>query len=107
MRSILPVHIRCVTALFIAGFFLSGCSSSGSDSGGSQTGTESGMADGDAIDAAGVDDGVSTRVDFDITVPAYVSDALQVRLVWGEKDIAAQWVGDEQWSASMDVPTNT
>jgi len=35
------------------------------------------------------------RVNFDIEVPAYQSNALQVRLVWGEKAIAASWVGDE------------
>jgi len=31
----------------------------------------------------------STRVTFDINVPIYVSNALQVRLQWGDKDIAA------------------
>lgn len=49
----------------------------------------------------------STRVDFNIEVPAYQSNALQVRLVWGEKDFAAAWVGDEFWSASDDFPTDT
>ncbi len=49
----------------------------------------------------------TTRVTFDITVPVYVSDALQVRLVWGEKDIEAGWVVDESWSASDDFPTAT
>ena len=42
----------------------------------------------------------STRVDFDIQVPALVSDALQVRVTWGEKEITAAWVGDEFWSVS-------
>ena len=46
-------------------------------------------------------------VDFDITVPAYMSDALQVRVVWGDFDVMAQWVGDEYWSAIADFPTNT
>lgn len=49
----------------------------------------------------------STVVDFEITVPAYVSDALQVRVVWGDRDFAAQWVGDEIWSATSDFPTST
>ncbi|ASJ76705.1 ThuA domain-containing protein [Granulosicoccus antarcticus] len=49
----------------------------------------------------------STRVDFDITVPAYASDALQVRVIWGDRDMTAQWVGDEIWSASDEFPTNT
>jgi len=50
---------------------------------------------------------VSTRVTFDITVPVYVSDALQVRLVWGELDTLANWVSDESWTISEDLPTNT
>lgn len=50
---------------------------------------------------------VSTRVTFNITIPAVVSDALQVRLVWGEKDITANWVADESWAVSDDFPTNT
>ncbi|MEE9321012.1 MAG: ThuA domain-containing protein [Granulosicoccus sp.] len=44
---------------------------------------------------------------FDITVPVYVSDALQVRVVWGDRDIMAEWIGDESWSARGDFPTNT
>ena len=48
-----------------------------------------------------------TRVDFDITVPAYMSNELQIRLVWGDQDFTAGWVADESWSASMEVPTNT
>ena len=49
----------------------------------------------------------SIRVDFDIQVPAYVSNALQVSVMWGEKNISAGWVGDEFWSASDDFPTDT
>lgn len=49
----------------------------------------------------------TVSVDFDITVPAYVSDALQVRLTWNDKNISARWVGDEFWSASDDFPTDT
>ncbi len=49
----------------------------------------------------------STRVTFDIQVPAYQSDALQVRLIWGEQDLTAGWVGDEFWSAAVDFPTDT
>jgi len=48
-----------------------------------------------------------TVVVFNITIPAYVSDALQVRVVWGDKDISAEWVGDEFWSATDEFPTNT
>ena len=49
----------------------------------------------------------STRVDFEITVPAYVSNSLQVQVVWGEKNISADWVGDEIWLATGDFPTDT
>jgi len=48
----------------------------------------------------------NTRVDFEITVPEYQSDALQVRLTWGATDVMAGWVGDEFWSVSLDLPTN-
>ena len=47
-----------------------------------------------------------TVVDFEITVPAYVSDALQVRIAWGDRDFTAAWVGDEFWSASGELPTD-
>lgn len=47
------------------------------------------------------------RVNFDIEVPAYQSNDLQVSLVWGEKAISAEWVGNEFWSASDDFPTDT
>ena len=48
-----------------------------------------------------------TRIDFEITVPAYQSDALQLRLDWDDGSIIASWVGDELWSASGEFPTNT
>lgn len=47
-----------------------------------------------------------TQVDFGITVPTYQSDALQVRLTWGDTDVTAGWVGDELWSTSLDLPTD-
>lgn len=50
---------------------------------------------------------VDTRVDFEITVPAYQSNALQVTITWGESFMNAGWVGDELWSASAEWPTNT
>ena len=48
-----------------------------------------------------------TRVTFDIEVPAFQSNALQVRLVWGDIDTTAAWVGDEFWTLSEDLPTDT
>lgn len=49
----------------------------------------------------------TTRVEFGITVPAYSSNELQVRITWGDKDINAGWVGDEFWSTADDFPTDT
>jgi len=34
-------------------------------------------------------------------------DALQVRLNWGDTDVTARWIGDELWSTSLELPTNT
>jgi len=47
------------------------------------------------------------RVNFEIEVPAYQSNGLQVILVWGEKSITASWIGDEFWNAADDFPTDT
>jgi type 1 glutamine amidotransferase len=49
----------------------------------------------------------TTTVEFNITVPAFMSDALQVRVEWGNKDFTAMWVGDELWSAGDEFPTNS
>jgi len=48
-----------------------------------------------------------TQVDFEIMVPAYQSDALQVTLNWGDVELTAGWIGDESWSTSAEFPTNT
>ena len=50
---------------------------------------------------------LATRVDFDITVPAFQSNALQVRLQWGDRDISAGFVVDESWAVVVDFPTDT
>jgi len=47
-----------------------------------------------------------TSVSFAITVPRYVSNELQVRIVWGEKTLTGVWDGDESWSAVGDFPTD-
>lgn len=49
----------------------------------------------------------STRVNFDIEVPAYQSDSLQVRVTWGDVDTTAAWVGDEFWSLVEEFPIST
>ena len=48
-----------------------------------------------------------TAVNVNITVPAYSSNALRVKLNWGEVELNAAWIGDEQWSASTQLPFNT
>lgn len=47
----------------------------------------------------------NTEVTFDITVPAYKSNELRIDLVWSETTTTANWVGDEYWSATMELPT--
>ncbi len=49
----------------------------------------------------------STRIEFNITVPAYVSNTLQVELSWGDIIRKATWRVDEQWTVSDDFPVNT
>ncbi len=49
----------------------------------------------------------TTRVTLNITVPAYQSDALQVRVAWGQIDTVAAWVVDESWTLTEDFPANT
>lgn len=74
---------------------------------------EPASSDGDSANATGVgsdteSNGQSTTlVTFDITVPVYTSDALQVRLEWGDIDSTAIWNRDELWTASLDFPVNT
>lgn len=48
-----------------------------------------------------------TRVSFDITVPAYSSNALQVSLVSNNKNLTAAWVADESWTLSDEFSSNT
>ena len=49
----------------------------------------------------------NTRVSFDIEVPVYQSDELQVNLAWGDLNVRAAWLGDQFWSVSEELPTNT
>lgn len=65
------------------------------------SGTES------STESSGSESPSTTRVNFDITVPAYMSDALQVRLIWGDVDTTAVWNSDELWTVSADFPANT
>lgn len=49
----------------------------------------------------------TTQVTFDIQVPAYQSNALQVSVMLGDTTLNAGWVGDEFWSATAEFPTDT
>jgi len=49
----------------------------------------------------------NTDVTFEITVPVYQSNELQLRLSWGEFSTNLNWVGDEFWSIDAILPTNT
>jgi len=49
----------------------------------------------------------STDVTFNITVPAYKSNKLQLQLSWGEFSTSFNWVGDELWTTDVTLPTNT
>lgn len=101
MNSYIYTPIRCSHLLIIGVLAVSGCSSSSdnTDSVGSQT-----PADDIVADSGGLS---TTRVHLEITVPAYESNALQVRLVWGDIDTTAIWNSDELWTASVDFPANT
>lgn len=55
----------------------------------------------------GADDAVLYPVDFEITVPVYVSDSLQVRIAFGDTEQTAAWVVDETWVASVNLPADT
>ena len=54
-----------------------------------------------------IETATTTNINFNITVPAYASNALQVRLAWGDIDTTAMWNSDELWTASVDFPANT
>lgn len=47
------------------------------------------------------------RVNFDITVPAYMSNELQIQVAWGDRELSAGFVVDESWAISDDFPTDT
>jgi len=110
--------------LTLVSTLLLGACSSSSDSSGSSTSMNPATIDSNQNDAppliegsitTEVDGSITsdpitpslTRVDFEITVPAYMSNSLQVDLTWGEQTIPVQWVGDEVWSASGDLLSNT
>ncbi|MFK8077572.1 MAG: ThuA domain-containing protein [Granulosicoccus sp.] len=110
-----PVQLALVMMFTL--LLLAGCSS-GSSTAPTATAPQDQSSDGPP---ATVDDGTTTNptdttievdqsitsVNFNITVPAYSSNALQIRILWGDVDLNASWVGDEQWSASTQLRANT
>ncbi len=126
MNPLALTSFQATTALLICSLFVVSCSSSSSpsspvddDVNGSagmttttmdESDTETGTMNNGSVDNPVVTDPMTqntTRVTFNIQVPAYQSNALEVRVMWGDKDFSAAWVGDEFWSASDDFPTNT
>jgi len=49
---------------------------------------------------------VTAQVNFEITVPEYQSDELQVNLSWGDMEFQAISNGDESWFALVVLPSN-
>lgn len=58
-------------------------------------------------ESSGSETPTTTRVNFDITVPEYMSNELLVRLNWGTVETTASWVRDESWFVSEDLPVNS
>ncbi|MBX2836631.1 MAG: ThuA domain-containing protein [Gammaproteobacteria bacterium] len=121
--------IQLIALSILSSSLLTACSSSGSETTG-QIGAGNGDTDntsgasaadgafdeaptsganttGGSLDDTNTPEPDTTGVEFQLSVPAYSSNALQLLLTWGDKVITAQWVGDEFWSASDTFPKNT
>ncbi len=49
----------------------------------------------------------TTLVSFEISVPPFQSNELQLQLSWGDISASIGWVGDEFWSHDVELPTDT
>ncbi len=49
----------------------------------------------------------TVAVTFEIEVPFFVSNALQVRVLWGDENLNAAWLIDESWSVTGDFSAGT
>ena len=87
--------------LFIVAFVISGCSGS-SDS--VSIDDQAGDEESDVLNPSAP---ATTLVNFDITVPVYMSSELQIQLDWGNVSTNAAWVRDESWTVSETLPANT
>ena len=81
--------------------------STGTTAGTTTAGSTTDATTGATTDETAPSNQTTTRIDFDITVPVYVSNELQVRISYGEKDIVAVWNSDEFWTASESFPSET
>jgi len=125
MWSLNFITARFPMALLSVTLLIAGCSSSDSSAGSS---TDSGngsssspssndaqsvpadstvVADNQNGNQSSESDASFTRVNFDITVPAYSSDSLQVSLVSNNRNLTAAWVVDETWTISEEFSSNT
>ncbi|MDB3936013.1 ThuA domain-containing protein [Granulosicoccus sp.] len=95
---------RSAIVLSAALFVVSGCSSSNSPDSALQDTTTDTSAEVETPDPS---ETTTTTVQFDITVPRYVSNALHVRLTTKQSEIQVQLVGDEFWSVTTQLPANT
>ena len=103
-------------AVLVITVFVSSCSSSGDSPSVNNAGDNTNQTSSDSIDTGTTETGTTlddqeaqnlTRVNIDITVPKYSSNALQVKLVLGVREINADWIVDESWSVTDDFPRNT
>ena len=110
--------IRFPGLLFMVVMLVSGCSSS-SDTAPinseselvttvTETVNDAGTNDVNNTDSTTIDQGdvASVSVEFNITVPAYQSNALLIRVEWGDKSLNANWQVDEVWAVSDEFPAN-
>lgn len=116
-------NTRLCSVVLFSTLFVASCS--GSNSGESESlmdsgtlsdaavGDEASIIDQNLVDTSSTANELNTStnstvpVTFDIAVPVYVSDALQVRLQWADTDVNASWVTDESWTVSSELPANT
>ena len=102
----LPIALLCVTLL------IAGCSgSSSSDTEPTPAGNS--VVNNDQNESPFQDQGSQattpafTSVSFDITVPDYSSNALQVSLISNDKSLTAAWVTDEIWTVSDEFSSSS
>ncbi len=105
MSRFIDEYKQIAILFLISALLLSGCSSSSDDITADEV-TDL-PADGATVDVPDPMVQNNTDVTFEITVPAYVSNELQLRLSWGEFSTSLNWVGDEFWSIDAILPTNT